>query len=110
MDIHFSFFFKTSGYRVLTTPQVAERIERHPHREWLSLSEEERATKSKKNYDIVRGRWHHGESLLEATYNLENLSRAHEHPFHLDLTDIDSTQQLTTAGTMHTHTNHDSPE
>ena len=69
MDIHFSFFFKTSGYRVLTTPLVAKQIEKHPHREWESLSEDERATKSKKNYDIFRARWHHGESLLVANYN-----------------------------------------
>ena len=54
VDIHYSFFFKTSGYRVLTTPLVAERIVKHPHREWYSLSEEEQATKSKKNYDIFR--------------------------------------------------------
>ncbi len=50
MDIYFSFFFKTSGYRVVTTPVVAERVEKHPHREWYSLSDDERAAKSKKNY------------------------------------------------------------
>src|SRR2546425_1043672 len=33
MDIYFSFFFKTSGYRAVTTPIVAGRIEKHPHRE-----------------------------------------------------------------------------
>src|SRR5579864_3262575 len=49
MDIHYSFFYKTSGYRVLTVPQVAERVIKHPHREWFSLSEDEQATKSKKN-------------------------------------------------------------
>jgi cysteinyl-tRNA synthetase len=110
MDIHFSFFFKTSGYRVLTTPQVAERIERHPHREWLSLSEEERATKSKKNYDIFRGRWHHGESLLVANYRLENLWRGHDHPFHLDGTHTHSTEELPPAETMHTHVHQHWPD
>src|SRR5258708_13025518 len=68
MDIHYSFFFKTSGYRVLTTPRVVELVERHPHREWFSLSEDEQATKSKKNYDIFRERWHHSQSLLVANY------------------------------------------
>ena len=67
-DIHYSFFFKTSGYRALTTPQVAGRVIKHPHREWYSLSEDEQATRSKKNYDIFRDRWHHGESLLVANY------------------------------------------
>ncbi len=84
MDIYYSFFFKTSGYRVLTTPQLVELIERHPHREWFSLSEEERATKSKKNYDVFRERWHHGESLLVANYRPENLWRGHDHPHHLE--------------------------
>ncbi len=32
MDIYYSFFFKTSGYRVITTLLVAERIEKHPPR------------------------------------------------------------------------------
>src|SRR3989440_10862295 len=80
MDIHYSFFFKTSGYRILTTPQVGERIIKHPHREWFSLSEDEQATKSKKNYDIFRDRWHHGESLLVANYRPENLWRRHAPP------------------------------
>src|SRR5260221_12621740 len=84
MDIHYSFFFKTSGYRVLTTPRVAYYVERHPHREWFSLSEEDRATKSKKNYDIFRDRWHHGESLLVANYRQSNLWRGHDHPHHVE--------------------------
>jgi cysteinyl-tRNA synthetase len=110
MDIHFSFFFKTSGYRVLTTPQVAERIERHPHREWLSLSEEERATKSKKNYDVFRDRWHHGESLLVANYRVENLWRGHDHPYHLDGTHTHSADELPPAETMHTHVHQHWPD
>ena len=110
MDIHFSFFFKTSGYRVLTTPRVAERIERHPHREWLSLSEEERATKSKKNYDIFRDRWHHGESLLVANYRPDHLWRGHDHPYHLDGTHTHSADELPPAGTMHTHVHQHWPD
>jgi cysteinyl-tRNA synthetase len=103
MDIHFSFFFKTSGYRALTTPVVAERIRKHPHREWYSLSEEERATKSKKNYDIFRDRWHHGESLLVANYRPQNLWRGHDHPYHLAGTHTHSLVELPPEGVMHIH-------
>jgi cysteinyl-tRNA synthetase len=103
MDIYFSFFFKTSGYRALTTPVVAERIQKHPHKEWYSLSEEERATKSKKNYDIFRDRWHHGESLLVANYRPQDLWRGHDHPYHLEGTHTHSPDELPPEGAMHTH-------
>jgi glycosyltransferase involved in cell wall biosynthesis len=103
MDIYFSFFFKTSGYRVLTTPLVAERLQKHPHREWFSLSEEERTTKSKKNYDIFRDRWHHGESLLVANYQPQNLWRGHDHPYHLEGTHTHSPDELPPEEVMHTH-------
>src|SRR6266852_3176920 len=103
MDIHYSFFFKTSGYRVLTTPLVAEQIEKHPHREWESLSEDERATKSKKNYDIFRARWHHGESLLVANYNPQHLWRGHDHHHHLEGTHTHEVDELPPLGVMHTH-------
>ncbi len=103
MDIYFSFFFKTSGYRVLVTPLVAERIQKHQHREWFSLSEEERATKSKKNYDIFRDRWHHGESLLVANYQPQNLWRGHDHPYHLEGTHTHSPDELPPEEVLHTH-------
>jgi cysteinyl-tRNA synthetase len=103
MDIYFSFFFKTSGYRAVTTPVVAERIQKHPHKEWYSLSEEERATKSKKNYDIFRDRWHHGESLLVANYRPQNLWRGHDHSYHLAGTHTHSPDELPPEGAMHTH-------
>lgn len=103
MDIYYSFFFKTSGYRVVTTPLVAERIEKHPHREWYSLSEDEQATRSKKNYDIFRDRWHHGESLLVANYKAENHWPGHDHTHHLEGTHPHPTIELPPAGTMHSH-------
>jgi glycosyltransferase involved in cell wall biosynthesis len=103
MDIYYSFFFKTSGYRVLTSPLVAERIEKHAHREWESLSEDERATKSKKNYDIFRARWHHGESLLVANYNPQHLWRGHDHHHHLGGTHTHKPGELPPVGTMHSH-------
>jgi len=110
MDIYFSFFFKTSSYRVLTTPQVAERIQKHPHREWFNLNEEERATKSKKNYDIFRDRWHHGESLLVANYRPENLWRGHDHPYHLAGTHTHLPDELPPVGVMHTHVHQHWPD
>jgi cysteinyl-tRNA synthetase len=110
MDIYFSFFFKTSGYRVVTIPEVAARLEKHPHREWYSLSEEEQATKSKKNYDIFRDRWHHGESLLVANYNPHNLWRGHDHPHHLEGTHTHAPEELPAPGTMHSHTHRHWPD
>src|SRR5207244_8944669 len=110
MDIYFSFFFKTSGYRVLTTPVVAERIQKHPHREWYSLSEEERTTKSKKNYDIFRDRWHHGESLLLANFNPEHWWRGHDHAHHVAGEHAHTAEELPSPGVMHAHEHRHSPD
>ena len=110
MDIHYSFFFKTSGYRVLTTPLVAEQIEKHLHREWESLNEDERATKSKKNYDIFRARWHHGESLLVANYNSQHLWRGHDHHHHLGGTHTHESHELPPVGTLHSHVHQHWPD
>lgn len=110
MDIHFSFFFKTSGYRVLALPALAALLEKHPHREWYSLSEEERATKSKKNYDIFRDRWHHGQSLLVVNYNPQHLWRGHDHPFHLEGTHTHEEHELPPPGIMHTHVHQHWPD
>jgi cysteinyl-tRNA synthetase len=103
MDIHYSFFFKTSGYRVLTTPRVVELVERHPHREWFSLSEDEQATRSKKNYDIFRERWHHGQSLLVANYRPSDLWRGHDHPHHVEGVRPHTADELPPVGAMHSH-------
>ncbi len=103
MDIYFSFFFKTSGYRVVAVPLVAGRIEKHPHREWYSLSEDERATKSKKNYDIFRARWHHGEGLLAANFDPKNWWRGHDHPNHVAGERVHSAEELPPPGVMHSH-------
>ncbi len=104
MDIFYSFFFKAAGYRAVTVPEVVERIEKHPHREWYSLSEEERRTKSKKNYDIFRDRWHHGESLLVANYVVEHLWLGHDHPNHLEGTHTHTAEELPPTNQMHSHT------
>jgi cysteinyl-tRNA synthetase len=109
-DIHYSFFFKTSGYRALAIPGVAALLIKHPHREWFSLGEEEQATKSKKNYDIFRDRWHHGESLLVANYRPEDVWRGHDHPYHLEGTHTHRPGELPPAGVMHTHTHRHWPD
>jgi cysteinyl-tRNA synthetase len=110
MDIYYSFFFKAAGYRALATPQVADLVVKHPHREWCSLSEDEQATKSKKNYDIFRDRWHHGESLLVANYVPENLWRGHDHLYHVEGKHAHSPKDLPPAGTMHMHTHRHWPD
>jgi len=68
MDIDYSFEFKRAGFRVVACPNVAARITRHAHREWESLSEDERATKSKKNFDLYYKRRHHAQSLLVRSF------------------------------------------
>jgi len=83
LDVYESFMFKTSGFRVVALPAVAALIQKHPHREWYSLTEDERATKSKKNFDIYKRRWHHGESLLVANYVPSARWFGHDHPYHL---------------------------
>jgi cysteinyl-tRNA synthetase len=103
MDIYYSFFFKAAGYRAAIAPGVIALIEKHPHREWYSLSEEERRTKSKKNYDIFRDRWHHGESLLVANYNEQHLWHGHDHAQHLAGTHTHNPDELPPPNTMHSH-------
>src|SRR5579884_1803573 len=109
-DIYYSFFFKTAGYRVVVAPELAARITRHPHLEWNRLSEEERATKSKKNYDVFRARWHHGQSLLVANFNPGHLWRGHDHPHHLEGSHFHTPEELPPPGVMHCHTHQHWPD
>lgn len=109
-DVHLSFFFKTSGYRVVTTPQVARLLIKHPHREWFSLNDEERATRSKKNYDIFHTRWHHGQSLLVANFQLANYWFGHDHPRHLEGDHTHTPEELPPAGVMHVHNHQHWPD
>nr|BBH95597.1 hypothetical protein KTA_37960 [Thermogemmatispora argillosa] len=102
-DVYYSFFFKAAGYRVVVCPEVATRVIRHPHREWYSLTEEERRTKSKKNYDVFRARWHHGQSLLVAHCNPAQRWYGHDHPYHLDGTHSHAPEELPPPGVMHSH-------
>jgi cysteinyl-tRNA synthetase len=110
MDIYYSFFFKAAGYRAMAISTIAERIEKHPHREWYSLSEDEQRTKSKKNFDIFRDRWHHGESLLVVNYNAQNLWPGHDHAYHLEGTHTHMPSELPPSGEMHSHPHHHWPD
>lgn len=110
MDIHLSFFFKTAGYRVVTAPRVQQCLLKHPHREWHSLSEDERAAKSKKNYDIFRARWHHGESLLVSNFRQDNRWPGHDHAHHVQGTHSHAPADLPPPGVAHTHTHQHWPD
>lgn len=110
MDIHFSFFFKTAGYRALTAPAVERLLIKHPHREWFSLSEEEQAAKSKKNYDIFRDRWHHGQSLLTANFQAADRWFGHNHPRHVQGDHTHASDELPPPGVAHVHTHQHWPD
>jgi len=72
LDIHLSFFVKSRWLSVVACPALTDGLIKHPHLEWDSLNDEERATKSKKNFDIFYTRWHHGQSLLVTNYQPGN--------------------------------------
>jgi cysteinyl-tRNA synthetase len=103
LDIYESLMIKTSGYRVLALPEMAALIEKHPHLEWYSLTEEERATKSKKNFDIYKRRWHHGQSLLVTNYVPEHRWFGHDHPRHVGGRHTHPPAELPQPGTPHSH-------
>lgn len=108
-DIYFSFMVKAAGYRVVTLPDVARQIERHPHREWHSLTEEERATRSKKNFDIFYKRWHHGQSLLVANAAPGVRWFGHDHQHHLG-DHQHPPEELPPPGQPHTHVHQHWPD
>ncbi|MGH2480495.1 MAG: glycosyltransferase, partial [Ktedonobacteraceae bacterium] len=110
LDIHLSFFCKSAGYRVVASPQLAQCLRKHPHREWFSLSEDERATKSKKNYDLFHERWHHGQSLLVANYQPRDHWCGHEHARHVEGDHTHASGELPPAGVMHSHTHQHWPD
>ncbi|MFN8505915.1 cysteine--tRNA ligase [Kouleothrix sp.] len=102
LDVYESFMVKTAGYRVVALPEVAEQIVKHPHREWYSLSDDERATKSKKNFDIYKRRWHHGQGLTVREYVPADRWFGHDHANHLG-THSHPPEELPPPGVAHTH-------
>ncbi len=99
LDIYMSFLFKTAGYRVVALPAVADLLEKHPHREWYSLTE----TRSKKNYDLFKRRWHHGQSLLTANFVPEHCWFGHDHPYHVGGAHTHPPEELPPRGQPHAH-------
>ncbi|MGH2410651.1 MAG: glycosyltransferase, partial [Chloroflexota bacterium] len=102
-DIHLSFFCKTAGYLIQAVPEVAARVIKHPHREWFALSEEERVTRSKRNFDLFYRRWHHGQSLLAANYDPSRHWFGHDHEHHVGGTRPHSPSELPIKNQPHTH-------
>ncbi len=102
-DIYWSFFFKAAGLRAVAVPALDVMLNKHPHREWYSLTEEEQRTKSKKNYDLFRARWHHGESLLVDNAPHTVHWSGHDDPRHLAATHTHAAEDLPAAGQPHSH-------
>ena len=85
MDVDYSFEFKKAGYRVVASPEIAGRVVKHRHREWYSLTPEEQATRSKKNFDIFRRRRHHCQSLLVMNFQRGQAAPwGHDHEIGVD--------------------------
>ena len=104
MDIDYSFEFKKAGYRVVASREIAERVVKHEHREWYSLTPEEQATKSKKNYDIFRRRRHHAQSLLVMNYKPGQAAPwGHDHELPDDLADPRFEHGPRAGGEPHSH-------
>jgi cysteinyl-tRNA synthetase len=103
LDIYESLMIKTSGYRVVALPELAAMLEKHPHLEWYSLTEEERAVKSKKNFDVYKRRWHHGQSLLVANFVSEDRWFGHDHARHVGGRHAHRPEELPPPGTPHSH-------
>lgn len=101
-DLYWSFAIKAAGLRAIALPEVAARLTKYPHREWYSLLPEEQATKSKKNYDLFRARWHHGESLLILNGTTPRW-RNHDDARHLEATHTHAPADLPPPGQPHTH-------
>ncbi len=109
MDIYLSFFFKTAGLRVVATPGVAQNLIKHPHLEWYSLSEEEQRTRSKKNFDLLRARWHHAQSMLVANFKPQN-RWGHDAVGHLAGQHTHTPDDLPSPGEPHVHSHQHWPD
>lgn len=102
-DIHLSLFSKAAGYLVRRVPNLDDLLIKHPHREWFSLTEEERRVRSKRNFDLFYRRWHHGQSLLVANYVPTQHWFGHQHPHHVGGVRPHEPAEVPPAGEPHTH-------
>jgi cysteinyl-tRNA synthetase len=88
---------------VVACPELTANLIQHPHREWESLNDEERAVKSKKNFDLFYTRWHHGQSLLVVNYEPGNRWFGHDHPRHVEGDHTHTPAELPPPGVAHNH-------
>ena len=65
LDIDYSFHFKAKGYRIVADPTLP--IQRHEHRGWAELSEQECDELSRKNYGRFLHKWRDRADLLIAS-------------------------------------------
>ncbi|MGH2347685.1 MAG: cysteine--tRNA ligase [Chloroflexota bacterium] len=102
-DIHLSLFCKAAGYLIRRAPDLDDLLIKHPHREWFSLTEEERRVRSKRNFDLFYRRWHHGQSLLTANYDPAHHWFGHDQAGHMGGRRPHDPAELPPAGESHTH-------
>ena len=62
LDLEYSFCFLDMGYRVMALGSLP--LQRHEHRVWTNLAEEERETLSHNNFRRFLKRWGHRQELL----------------------------------------------
>jgi cysteinyl-tRNA synthetase len=62
LDIAVSLAIRDRGYRAVALG--ADRVRRHPHRVWESLSEDERLKRSRRNFDRMYRRFHGKPALI----------------------------------------------
>ena len=62
LDLEYSFCFLDKGYRIMALGSLP--LERHEHRVWTSLAEEEREDLSQNNFRRFLKRWGHRQELL----------------------------------------------
>ena len=62
LDLEYSFCFLDRGYRIMALGSLP--LQRHEHRVWTSLAEDERATLSQSNFRRFLKRWGHRQELL----------------------------------------------
>ena len=68
LDLEYSFNFRDKGYRIVALGSLP--LERHEHRVWTSLAEEEREKLSRDNFRRFLKRWgHRHELLLESSHD-----------------------------------------
>ena len=76
LDLEYSFNFRDKGYRIVALGSLP--LERHEHRVWTSLAEEEREKLSRDNFRRFLKRWgHRHELLLESSHD-----SGHDHDDH----------------------------